>query len=58
MPCRRCPSISLQGYQSFTEACGLLEMTELRDTFIKQLNSFAFTIPDDTGETGEFVKGF
>ena len=43
---------SSQGYQSFAEACGRLEMTELRDTFIRQLSSFVFTIPEDGAEAG------
>ena len=38
----------LQGYQAFVEACGLLEMVELRDAFIKKLSTFAFTIPEET----------
>lgn len=36
----------MQGYQAFVEACGLLEMTELRDSMIRNLNGFAFSIPD------------
>jgi hypothetical protein len=43
----------MQGYQSFAEACGRLQMTELRDTFIRQLNSFVFTIPEDGAEAGQ-----
>ncbi len=27
------------------EACGLLDMVELRDTFLRNLNGFAFTFP-------------
>ena len=46
------PEHSMQGYQSFAEACGRLQMIELRDTFIRQLNSFVFTIPEDSAEAG------
>jgi hypothetical protein len=54
MTCNKTINIhTLQGYQSFAEACGRLEMTELRDTFIRQLNSFVFTIPEDGAEAGQ-----
>jgi len=39
----------------FVESCGLLEMVELRDAFIRKLNTFALNIPEDAGaaDSGE-----
>ena len=39
----------LQGYQSCTQACGLLCMVEPRDAFLTSLCTFTLSLPDAAG---------
>ena len=39
----------LQGYQSCTQACGLLSLVEPRDAFLSSLCTFTLSVPEAAG---------
>lgn len=42
-----------QGYQLYTQACGMLEMVEPRDAYLSSLCSFTLSNVDDAGDAPE-----